>query len=53
MATLPVSDQGQKKKRIITLALMAIFLMSASFFLIDRKDETRSEERRVGKECRL
>ena len=40
MATLAVSDWGQKKKRIITLALMAIFLMSASFFLIDRKDET-------------
>ncbi len=40
MATLPVSDGGQKKKRIITLVLMAIFLMSASYFLIDRKDET-------------
>lgn len=40
MATLPVSDRGQKKKRIITLGLMAIFLMSASFFLIDRKEET-------------
>src|SRR5438445_13737885 len=40
MATLPVGDRGQKKKRIITLVLMAIFLMSASFFLIDRKDET-------------
>ena len=40
MATLPVSDREQKKKRIITLVLMAIFLMSASFFLIDRKDET-------------
>jgi hypothetical protein len=40
MASLPVSDRGQKKKRIVTLALMAIFLMSASFFLIDRKEET-------------
>ena len=40
MATSPASDQGPKKKRIITLVLMAIFLMSASFFLIDRKDET-------------
>jgi len=40
MATLPVSDRGQKKKRITTLVLMAIFLMSASFFLIDRKEET-------------
>ena len=40
MATLPASDRGQKKKRIVTLALMAIFLMSASFFLIDRKEET-------------
>ena len=40
MATLSVSDRGQKKKRIVTLVLMAIFLMSASFFLIDRKDET-------------
>ena len=40
MATLSVSDREQKKKRIVTLALMAIFLMSASFFLIDRKDET-------------
>jgi len=40
MATLPVGDRGQKKKRIITLVLMAIFLMSASFFLIDRKEET-------------
>jgi uncharacterized membrane protein (UPF0127 family) len=40
MATPPVSDRELKKKRIITLVLMAIFLMSASFFLIDRKDET-------------
>jgi uncharacterized membrane protein (UPF0127 family) len=40
MAHLPVSDREQKKKRIITLVLMAIFLMSASFFLVDRKDET-------------
>ncbi|TKB73971.1 MAG: DUF192 domain-containing protein [Nitrospira sp.] len=40
MAAVPVTDRGQKKKRIVTLALMAIFLMSASFFLIDRKEET-------------
>lgn len=40
MAVSSVSDREQKKKRIITLVLMAIFLMSASFFLIDRKDET-------------
>ncbi|MEY4704484.1 MAG: hypothetical protein RL042_680 [Nitrospirota bacterium] len=40
MATAPVSDRELKKKRIITLVLMAIFLMSASYFLIDRKDET-------------
>ena len=40
MAISSVSDREQKKKRIITLVLMAIFLMSASFFLIDRKDET-------------
>jgi uncharacterized membrane protein (UPF0127 family) len=40
MAASPPSDGGQKKKRIITLGLMAIFLMSASFFLIDRKEET-------------
>jgi uncharacterized membrane protein (UPF0127 family) len=40
MATTPVSDRELKKKRIITLVLMAIFLMSASFFFIDRKDET-------------
>ena len=40
MATGPTGDRGQKKKRIVTLALMAIFLMSASFFLIDRKEET-------------
>lgn len=40
MATLPASDRGQKKKRIVTLVLMALFLMSASFFLIDRKEET-------------
>jgi uncharacterized protein len=40
MATSPSSDGGQKKKRIITLGLMAVFLMSASFFLIDRKEET-------------
>ena len=40
MATLPGSDRGQKKKRIVTLVLMALFLMSASFFLIDRKEET-------------
>jgi len=40
VATLPGSDRGQKKKRIVTLVLMALFLMSASFFLIDRKEET-------------
>lgn len=40
MATSPPSVGGQKKKRIITLGLMAVFLMSASFFLIDRKEET-------------
>ena len=40
MGILPVSDRDQKKKRIITLVLMAVFLMSASFFFIDRKDET-------------
>ncbi|THJ23989.1 MAG: DUF192 domain-containing protein [Nitrospira sp. CG24E] len=40
MASSPASDWGQKKKRIVTLALMAFFLMSASFFLIDRKEET-------------
>ena len=40
MATIPASDWGQKKKRIVTLALMAIFLMSASYFLIDRNEET-------------
>ena len=40
MTTGPTGDRGQKKKRIVTLALMAIFLMSASFFLIDRKEET-------------
>ena len=40
MTTGPTVDRGQKKKRIVTLALMAIFLMSASFFLIDRKEET-------------
>jgi uncharacterized protein len=40
MATVQTGDRGQKKKRIVTLALMAIFLMSASFFLIDRKGET-------------
>ena len=40
MATLPVGDREQKKKRIITLVLMAIFLMSASFFLVERKEAT-------------
>lgn len=40
MATMSISEREQKKKRIITLVLMAIFLMSASFFFIDRKDET-------------
>ena len=40
MAASLASDGGQKKKRIITLGLMAIFLMSASFFLLDRKEET-------------
>ena len=40
MATVPASDRGQKKKRVVTLALMAVFLMSASYFLIDRKEET-------------
>jgi uncharacterized protein len=40
VATTPVSDWGQKKKRLVTLVLMAIFLISASMFLIDRKEET-------------
>lgn len=40
MATTLTSDRETKKKRIITLVLMAIFLMSASYFLIDQKDET-------------
>ena len=40
MATIPATGWGEKKKRIITLALMALFLMSASLFLIDRKEET-------------
>ena len=40
MAASPPSDGGQKRKRIVTLGLMAVFLMSASFFLIDRKEET-------------
>ena len=40
MATVQTGDRGQKKKRIVTLALMAIFLMSASFFLLERKEET-------------
>jgi hypothetical protein len=36
MATTPASGWGEKKKRIITLVLMALFLMSASLFLIER-----------------
>jgi len=40
MATVSVSDGGQKKKRIITLVLMAMFLMSVSFFFVERKEET-------------
>ena len=38
MASFTGSDRDQKKKRIITLVLLAIFLMSVSFFLVDRKD---------------
>lgn len=40
MATPTISDRELKKKRIITLVLMAIFLMSASFFLVERKEAT-------------
>ena len=40
MAASTISDREQKKKRIITLVLMAIFLMSASFFLVERKEAT-------------
>jgi uncharacterized protein len=40
MASGPTTGWGEKKKRIVTLTLMAIFLMSASLFLIDRKEET-------------
>jgi uncharacterized membrane protein (UPF0127 family) len=40
MTTLPVSAREQKKKRIVMLVLMAIFLMSASFFLVERNEAT-------------
>lgn len=38
MATVQAGDWEQKKKRIITLVLLAILLMSASLFLVERKD---------------
>jgi uncharacterized membrane protein (UPF0127 family) len=38
--TTPVRTREQKTKRIIMLVLMAIFLMSASFFLIERNEAT-------------
>jgi uncharacterized protein len=36
--TLQSSDGEQKKKRIITLILLAVLLMSVSMFLVDRKE---------------
>lgn len=38
MATIQTGDREQKKKRIITLVLLAILLISASLFLVERKD---------------
>lgn len=38
MTTAPSRDREQKKKRIITLILLAILLMSVSLFLVERKD---------------
>jgi uncharacterized membrane protein (UPF0127 family) len=38
--TTPVRTREQKTKRIIMLVLMAIFLMSASFFLVERNEAT-------------
>lgn len=41
MATAQPGDREQKKKRIITLVLLAILLMSLSMFLMQR-DETKT-----------
>jgi uncharacterized protein len=38
MTTVQPSDREQKKKRIITLILLAILLMSVSTFLVERKE---------------
>lgn len=37
-AVAPTGDWEQKKKRIITLVLLAILLISASMFLMERKE---------------
>jgi uncharacterized protein len=38
MGATPAADWEQKKKRITTLVLLAILLMSVSLFLVERKD---------------
>lgn len=40
MLAMPVTDHEQKKKRIITLVLLAILLMSVSLFLVERKESS-------------
>jgi len=38
--TLSSADREQKKRRIITMILLAVLLMSVSIFFIDRKDSS-------------
>ena len=40
MVTMPAQDHERKKKRIVTLVLLAILLMSVSLFLVERKESS-------------
>src|SRR5215813_52130 len=40
MVAMPVQDREQTKKRIVTLVLLAVLLMSVSLFLVERKESS-------------
>lgn len=40
MGAIPAADREQKKKRITTLVLLAILLISVSLFLVERKESS-------------
>jgi hypothetical protein len=40
MVAMPSGEREQKKKRIVTLVLLAILLMSVSLFLVERKESS-------------